>query len=229
MKKLIGLMACVMLLGLSSVFAQSKQVTGTITDMSGLGLPGVSVSIKGTTDGTITDIDGKWGLTVSSKDVIVISFVGMKTQEITVGGTTVFKIVLEEDRVAVEEVMVVAYGTVKKESFTGSASSVGADRLSKTPVISVDQALSGMTAGVQVSGGSGQPGAAPSIRIRGIGSINSSNEPLYVIDGVAMTGGNMSESGNSNLGALSSLNPSDIASMTVLKDAAAAALYGSRA
>jgi TonB-linked SusC/RagA family outer membrane protein len=229
MKKLIGLIACIMLLGLSSVFAQSKEVTGAVTDLSGLGLPGVSVSIKGTTEGANTDIDGKWALTATSNDVIVISFIGMKTQEIKVGNKTVINVVLEEDRVTIEEVMVVAYGTIKKESFTGSAASIGADKLSKTPVISVDQALSGLSAGVQVSGGSGQPGSAPSIRIRGIGSINASQEPLYVIDGVAMTGGNMNESGSANLGALSALNPNDIATMTVLKDAAAAALYGSRA
>jgi len=217
MKKLIGLMACVMLLGLSSVFAQSKQVTGTITDMSGLGLPGVSVSIKGTTDGTSTDIDGKWGLTVASKDVIVISFVGMKTQEITVGGKTVFKIVLEEDRVAVEEVMVVAYGTAKKSSFTGSASVIKQEQLEKIQTADPTKALEGVATGVQITSGSGQPGSSPKIRIRGVGSINASSEPLIVVDGFPYSG------------KMNSIASSDISSMTVLKDASATALYGSRA
>jgi TonB-linked SusC/RagA family outer membrane protein len=204
MKKLIGLIACIMLLGLSSVFAQSKEVTGTITDMSGLGMPGVSVSIKGTTEGTNTDIDGKWGLTVSPKDIIIISFVGMKTQEITVGDKTVMDILLEEDRVSVDEVMVVAYGVVKKESFTGSATSVKKESLVKIAG-GVGQKLQGNVAGVQVMG--------TDVRIRGFGSVTGNANPLYVIDGV-----------------INAPRPADddIESITVLKDAASTALYGAR-
>jgi len=204
MKKLIGLMACIMLLGLSSVFAQSKQVTGVVTDMSGLGLPGVSVSIKGTTDGTNTDIDGKWALNAKPTDILVISFVGMKTQEIKVGNKSSFITKLEEDRVAVEEVMVVAYGTAKKSSFTGSATA-----LKKESVVRISggvaQKLQGNVAGVQVMG--------TDVRIRGFGSVTGDAKPLYVIDGV-----------------INAPRPADddIESITVLKDAASTALYGAR-
>jgi len=216
MKKLIGLIACVMLLGLSSVFAQSKTVTGTVIDQAGLGMPGVSVAVKGTNEGAYTDIDGKWKLTVTPKDVLVISFVGMKTQEIIVGKKTVINVTLEEDRVAVEEVMVVAYGTAKKSSFTGSAKVVGAKTIAKRQVSSVTNALAGTATGVTVTSASGQPGEDATVRIRGIGSLNASSAPLYVVDGMPFEG------------KLSNINSSDIASMTILKDASATSLYGAR-
>jgi len=217
MKKLIGLMACIMLLGLSSVFAQSKQVTGTVTDMSGLGLPGVSVSIKGTTDGANTDIDGKWALNAKPTDILVISFIGMKTQEIKVGNKTSFTTKLEEDRVAVEEVMVVAYGTQKKGSVAGSVSVVNTEKISDVSVASVDQMLQGKTSGVDIVATSGNPGATAKVVIRGTGSISGSTDPLYVVDGMPINGG------------MNSVNPNDIASVSTLKDASAVALYGAQA
>jgi TonB-linked SusC/RagA family outer membrane protein len=184
--------------------------------MSGLGLPGVSVSIKGTTDGTNTDIDGKWALDAKSTDVIIISFVGMKTQEIKVGNKTFFKVILEDDRVNIEEVMVVAYGTATKKSFTGSAAKVGAAKIEAKNVSEISKALTGEVAGVNVINSSGQPGKQATVRIRGFGSVNGSSAPLYIVDGVAFDGD------------ISSISPSDIASTTVLKDASATSIYGSR-
>ena len=217
MKKLIGLIACIMLLGLSSVFAQSKEVTGTVTDITGNPLPGVSVAIKGTTSGTATDINGKYTLNVTAKDVLVVSFVGMKTQEITVGDKKVISIKLDEDRVNMDEVIVVAYGTSKKSSFTGAASQVNSKKLEKRAVTNIVKALDGAGAGIQVNSGNGQPGSSPEIRIRGFGSINGSNDPLYVVDGVPYNG------------SIANINSDDIASISVLKDAASTSLYGSRA
>jgi len=142
MKKLIGLLAFIMLLGVGVTNAQTKKVTGTVTDKTdGSPLPGVSVAIKGTNQGTATDINGKYTITVSPQDILVFSFVGMKTQEVTVGGKTVIDVKLESSRVAVEEVMVVAYGVAKKESFTGAAQKVGGDALADTRVESIDKAL----------------------------------------------------------------------------------------
>jgi len=214
MKKLIGLVVVFMLLGLSSVFAQSKTVTGTVVDLSGMGLPGVSVSIKGTTVGASTDIDGKWSLETSADDILEFSFVGMKTQEVKVGNKTVINVTLEEDRVAVEEVMVVGYGTAKKSSFTGSASVVKSDQIKRTPTVSLAKALQATSPGVMVSSSSGAAGADATIRIRGIGSLASGSDPLWVVDGVVDAPKPHIE---------------DIESMTVLKDAAAASIYGSRA
>ncbi|WP_321299695.1 TonB-dependent receptor [Marinifilum fragile] len=230
MKKSLVSMLILFFIGLQSILAQSREVTGVVTSAEdGLSIPGVSVIVKGTTIGTSTDFDGKYSINVpDGENVLVFSFVGMTTQELTVTGSTL-NVAMENESIGVEEVMIVAYGTAKKSSFTGSAAQVKADELASKPVVSVTQAMAGMASGVEVSSGSGQPGSASSIRIRGIGSINSSNEPLYVVDGVALTNDNISLGSSSSLGALSSLNPNDIESMTILKDAAAAALYGSRA
>jgi TonB-linked SusC/RagA family outer membrane protein len=216
MKKLIGLIACMLLLGVSSVLAQTREVSGTVTDESGLGIPGVSVSVVGTTNGTSTDIDGKWTLTVSSKDMIEISSVGMITQKIKVGKKKVINVVLKENRVLVEEVIVTGYGTQKKSSFTGSAAVVSSEKLSVSQQASPLQALQGAVSGVQVFNASGQPGSDPVIRIRGISSINGSKAPLIVVDGMIYPG------------RLSEISAGDIESQTVLKDAAATALYGAR-
>jgi len=218
------------LLGLQSVLAQSREITGIVTSADdGLTIPGVSVIVKGTTIGTTTDFDGKYVLEVpEGENLLLFSFVGMASKEVSITSSTM-NVVMESESIGMDEVMVVAYGTAKKSSFTGSAANIDSEKLGMTPVVSVDQALSGMAAGVQVSGTPGQPGASSSVRIRGIGSINSSNEPLYVIDGVAITGDDISESSTVSLSPLATLNANDIESMTVLKDAAAASLYGSRA
>ncbi|MDQ2178609.1 TonB-dependent receptor [Marinifilum sp. D714] len=218
MKKMIGLFVYLFLIGVQIVNAQSKQITGTVTSAEdGLGMPGVSVVIKGTTIGASTDIDGKYTLKAEASDVLMFSFVGMVSQEVTVGNQTVINVVMENESIGVDEVMVVAYGTAKRSSFTGSATVVKADKLEKRKTTEITKALEGEVAGVQVINSSGQPGETAQIRIRGIGSLNASSEPLYVLDGIPFGGD------------LSSIDTRDIESFTVLKDASAAALYGSRA
>jgi TonB-linked SusC/RagA family outer membrane protein len=173
--------------------------------------------VEGTTLGGITDIDGNFILSnlPSSAKTLVVSYVGMVTQKVAIK-QGLLKIALQSDTKMLDEVMVVAYGTAKKSSFTGSAGVVKSDRLEKRVVSNVTQALSGQVAGVQSFGSNGAPGAEANIRVRGVGSLNASNSPLYIVDGVPFDG------------SVSSINPSDIASMTVLKDAAANAIYGAR-
>lgn len=175
---------------------------------------GASIVVKGTTNGTITDMDGVFELPVSAGDVLVVSYIGMKTQEVPAkNGMTIH---LEEDAQMIDEVISVAYGTSTKKSFTGSATVVSSEKIEKKNATEVSKALAGEVAGVQVVNSSGQPGTNASIRIRGIGSVNSSTAPLYVVDGVPFDGD------------ISGIDPSDIASTTVLKDATATSLYGSR-
>ncbi|PWJ40953.1 SusC/RagA family TonB-linked outer membrane protein [Sediminitomix flava] len=202
-----------------NVFAQSFVVKGTVKDAaSNESLPGVNIFVKGTTLGTTTNLDGAYSLEVpSSETVLVFSFIGMKEQEVVVGNQTIINMNLETDAKELEEVMVVAYGETTKESFTGSAGVVSAESIEKRPLASATQALQGAMSGLKVTSSSGQPGAEPSVNIRGIGSMTAGTGPLYVVDGVPLNGG------------VSDINPNDIASTTVLKDASASALYGSRA
>ena len=218
MKKIALLILGVLLLGTQFANAQSKIITGTVTSSEdGSSIPGVSVLVKGTTVGTITNIDGYYEIqTPEDADVLTFSFVGMKTTEKAITGSVV-DVSLESDVLGLDEVMVVAFGTAKKESLTGSAAVVGQKEIESRSVSSVAQVLTGSTTGVQTTAGSGQPGSSPAIRIRGIGTLNTSADPLIILDGVQYEGN------------MSSLNPGDIASMTVLKDAASTALYGSRA
>ena len=194
---------------------QEIRISGTVIS-DGEPLPGVSVQIKGETTGTITDMDGKYSISAPSDAILVYRFVGLKTVEQSVNGRNMINVTLESDSKELDEVMVVAYATAKKYSFTGAASTVKGDEIAKLQVASVSRALEGTVSGVQASAASGQPGTDAEIRIRGIGSINASSAPLYVVDGVPFDG------------SVNSINPDDIASMTVLKDAASAALYGSR-
>lgn len=212
------------------VYAQERSVSGVVTDGSGTPIPGVSVVEKGTSNGMMTANDGRYAIKVkSSESIIEFTFIGMKRVEEKASSSTI-NVVMEDDFEALDEVIVVAYGTTKKTTFTGSASQIRGEELNNTPVASVADAMTGLASGLQVSPGSGQPGSVSSIRIRGTGSINSSNEPLYVIDGVPTQNDNITAlSTSTNLSSLSSLNPNDIQSVTVLKDAAAASLYGSRA
>ena len=177
---------------------------------------GASVLVKGTTVGTVTDIDGNFTINnvPSSAKTLVVSFIGLETQEVAIKPNV--KVVLSSDSQALEEVMVVAYGTAKKSSFTGSAGTMNADKIATRSVSNITNAMSGQVAGVQMTSDNGQPGESAKIRIRGIGSMASSNDPLYVVDGVPYDGD------------ISSINPSDIESLTVLKDAAANAIYGAR-
>ena len=218
MKKIL-LLFIVSLIMTVVVRGQTVQITGTVTSAEdGAAIPGVTVSVKGTTVGTITKIDGTYTVNVPvNAQTLVFSFIGMKKQEIPIESRNTIDVVMQQDILQVNEVVVVAYGTTTKEAFTGSVSSVKMDNLSSVQVSNVSKALEGLSSGVQVISGSGQPGTTTSVRIRGIGSINASSAPLYVVDGFPFDGD------------LNSIPQSDIASLSVLKDASATALYGSRA
>jgi TonB-linked SusC/RagA family outer membrane protein len=196
---------------------QQKSVSGKVTDNAGISMPGVSVVIKGTTTGVITDLDGKFTLPkISENSILQFSFVGMKTEEIAIGNKTNVNVVMVEEAIGIEEVVAVGYGTQKKVNLTGSVESVKGEAILRQPVSQVSQALVGLVPGLTAIQSSGQPGKDNSdLRIRGIGSIGASNDPLILIDGVA--------------GDINNLNSDDIEDMSVLKDAAAAAIYGSRA
>ena len=180
------------------------RVSGVVMS-EGEPLPGASVLVKGTHNGTVTDVDGKYTLTVPADGTLVFSFIGLKTTEQKVNGRTVVNAELLPDSEQLDEVMVVAYATAKKYSFTGAASTVKGSEIAKMQVSNVSRALEGTVSGLQASAPSGQPGTDAEIRIRGIGSINASSAPLYVVDGVPFDG------------SINSINPEDIASLTVLK------------
>ena len=211
-------------------FAQNVRVGGTVKDESGNPLPGAAVFVQGTTQGAVTNFEGEYTLNAPANGSLTVSIIGYKEQTVPVNGRTAIDFVMVEDAQVLEDVVVVAYGTQKREAVTGSVSSVKGETLASAPVTSVENALSGKLAGVAISANSGQPGANTYIRIRGTGSINASNSPLWVIDGIPVVSGPVNFTGNEQSGsALNALNPNDIESITVLKDAAAAAAYGSRA
>lgn len=225
MKHLLLLLALALTATLS--VAQTRKVSGTITDASGNPLPGVAVLVPGTTIGTVTDADGKYTLSVEGQPKLEASFIGMIPAEIDLAAGQTNATLREEDK-EMDEVVVVAYGSTRREAKTGAITTVKADDIADVPASSFDKMLSGKLAGVMITSDSGQPGAATSIRIRGNSSINAGNSPLYVIDGVpALTGNYNSMTYNGNV--LSMINPDDIESITVLKDAAATSVYGSRA
>lgn len=209
-------------------------VTGrVISSEDGSALPGVSVAIKGTTTGAITDAEGRYRITVpNAESILVFSFVGFLTEEITTGNRTTIDVRLAGDLKSLSEVVVVGYGTQKKSDLTGSVSSITAKDIRQVPVASLDQALQGRATGVQVTQASAAPGGGVSIRIRGGNSIQASNEPLFVIDGIPIFPSNATfapgNTGGQAQNALANLNPGDIESMEVLKDASATAIYGSR-
>jgi TonB-dependent starch-binding outer membrane protein SusC len=226
--RLNGMLTLLLALVVQMTFAQQRTVSGTVSDASGV-LPNVSIMIKGTTNGTETDFDGKYTIKTKTGDVLVFSFVGMKTIERTVGSSDTINVTLTEDSNVLEEVVIMGYGTKTKNELTGSVVTVKSEQIRDVPVLSVDQALQGRVAGLQISSTSGTPGAVQDIRIRGAGSLSASNSPLYVIDGVPVVDGNFSGSGaRSSLSALVSINSKDVESMTVLKDASATAAYGAR-
>lgn len=218
--------------GLQVVNAQQVSVAGKVTDQNGAPLSGVTITVKGTSTATSTNSSGLFSLNTDQNSTLLISAVGYSPQEIEVKGRKTISVTLTSDDQSIDEVIVVAYGSVKKSNFTGSASTVSGKDIDKQPVTSFQNALAGQVPGLTVTSSSGQAGSTPSIRIRGIGSMNASNEPLYVIDGVPVVSGDVSQmSGytyNTN-NVMSTLNPNDIENITVLKDAAAASLYGSRA
>lgn len=224
-------------------FAQSRVVTGVVTDAStSESIPGVNVILKGSTNGTITDIDGKFSVNVSSDEtILVFSFIGYESQETAVGSRSIINVSLQTSTIGLEEVVVVSvgYGSMKKSDLSGASVSISADKLKGAAITNLDQALQGRAAGVTAVHTTGQPGASVSIRIRGQSTINASAEPLYVIDGVQVS--NTSNSGSSlglgdalgngatsGISPLSAINPNDILSMEILKDASATAIYGSQ-
>lgn len=217
--KRLWIIALLLSLGLMS-FAQ-QQVSGTVTDEQGEPLIGVQVKVKDASFGTITDIDGKYLIPASHitpKSVLIFSYLSMRTAEASVGDRSIINVTLKEDLHGLEEVVVIGYGTMKKSDLTGSVSSVRMKDMEKAPVLTFDQALAGRIAGVKVSSGDGQPGNGMEIVIRGGNSLTSSNAPLYVVDGFPME-----EDMNADI------NPNDIESISVLKDASATAIYGARA
>jgi TonB-linked SusC/RagA family outer membrane protein len=217
MKKQKLLLTCLFLIGIVLVNAQSRFASGKVFSADdGQPVIGATVKVKGTNQGTITNAEGYFKINLSASDKILqISYVGMKTTDIEAKSNLVVK--LETDSKRIDEVLVVAYGTAKKSSFTGSASVVSASKIADRSMSNVTAALEGSTAGVTVSGNSGQPGSGINVRVRGFGSVNASNAPLYIVDGVPYEG------------AISNISSDDIESMTILKDAASTALYGAKA
>ena len=191
-----------------------RQISGTVVDAAGIPVIGANVMVKGTTNGTITDLDGNFTLEVTKDAILHVSYIGYINQEIAVGNQTVLNIVLQKDTQKLDEVVVIGYGTMKKSDITGAISSVSEEKISRQPVANVSSALQGLATGVSVTSSSGSPGSAATIRIRGVGTVNDA-EPLFVVDGMPVTDINY-------------LNTSDIQSMEVLKDASASAIYGSR-
>ncbi|MBN2743504.1 MAG: TonB-dependent receptor [Marinilabiliaceae bacterium] len=222
------------------LFGQGKTITGKVTDDTKAPLPGVSVVIEGTTQGTITDVNGGYSVAVpDDSKVLVYSFIGFESQKVEVAGKTVINVLLKPENIGIDEVVVVGYGTMKKSDLSGASVSVGEDKIKGSVITNLDQSLQGRAAGVTSLSTSGAPGSSSSIRVRGQATINSNAEPLYVIDGVIIQGGGNSGSdfglgdalGNgstSTISPLSTINPSDIVSMEILKDASATAIYGAQ-
>ena len=225
-------------INVSNTVQQTNKVSGNIVDNNGEPIIGASVIVKGATHtGTITDVDGNFTLNAPAKSILIISYVGYKTQEVQVGNLKSIKVILVEDAETLEEVVVIGYGTRTKKDVTTSISNIGSDVIGKTLSMSAESAMQGMMSGVQVSGVSGDPMARPTIRIRGTNSWGVS-DPLYVIDGIAITemGAGIEGQENDRIGdmrgpinIMSMIDPSDIESISVLKDASAAAIYGVRA
>ena len=221
------LLTLVVLFCLASAFAMAQTVSGRITSATdGSPLPGVSLLVKGTSSGTTTDSDGRYSLAVpdAQTSILTLSFIGFKTQELQVNNRTTINVAMEEDVTLFDEIVVIGYGTQKRSDLTGAVGSVSQDKLRERPAPSLNQALSGKITGVQVNTNSGRPGGKSNVRIRGFSSINSSNNPLYVVDGVQLPQGNQDQFSQ----AIDYINPNDVVSVEVLKDASSTAIYGAR-
>jgi TonB-dependent starch-binding outer membrane protein SusC len=218
-----------------SVWAQDKQVSGTVKDATGTSMPGVSVAVKGTTRGTTSDANGTYKIGVPDKAVLVFSFVGYQPQEIAVGNQSVIDVKLAEGDQTLNEVVVIGYGTIKKKDATGAVNVITTKDFNQGVISSPEQLLQGRVPGVAITQNSGEPGGGINVRIRGTSSVRNGNNPLFVVDGVPLSGDETSSGGdNSGIGSSSArnplnfLNPSDIQSIDILKDASATAIYGSR-
>ena len=215
-RKVVLSMVATLILGCFGAFAQGQRITGTVTDETGSPVIGAAVVVEGTSRGTTTDVSGYYEIAAAADANLVFSYLGLQTQTVAVAGRSKIDVILAADSEQIEEVIVQAFGTAKKEAFTGSAKVIKSEDLAKTQSSSAASALVGKVAGLQTSQGSGSLGSEPSIRIRGLGSINASSSPLWVIDGVPYDGD------------MNNINMADIETMTVLKDAASNALYGAR-
>ena len=233
MRKVKFFLTVLSLLAVSFAWAQNITVKGTVTDQNGEPIIGVYVVQQGSANnGTSTDVDGNYVINVPGNGTLVYSIVGMKTVVMPVNNRAQINVTMAEDAQVLDDVMVVAYGTVSKEAKTGSVTTVKSDAISTAPVASVEKMLAGKMAGVQISSYSGQPGAPSTIRIRGISSIGAGSDPLWVVDGIPVMANDQNVMSNVGAGSgttMSAINPNDIESITVLKDAAAASIYGSRA
>ena len=196
--------------------AQNQQVSGTVTNVDGTPIAGATVVVDGTSTGTSTGSDGRFIIAAPADGTLMISFIGYETQRLPIGGKTRIDVVMKDDLQAIDDVIVVAYGTAKKEAFTGSAAIVKSEAIGKRQVTNVTNALTGQVAGVQVTSSNGQPGATSTIKIRGFGSMAAYSDPLYIVDGVPYSG------------SMNAINTADIESVSVLKDASASAIYGAR-
>lgn len=241
MTKNLRLLSLLMLLfGHLLAFGQTKTVTGTVTDDSSSPLPGVTVVVEGTAIGVVTDIDGNYNISIPLEaETLVFSFIGFDNQNIEVGGRSVINVMMQASDLRLDEVVVVGYGTMKRSDLSGASVSVGEDKIKGSVITNIDQALQGRAAGVTSMATSGAPGGSVSIRVRGQSTINANAEPLYVVDGVILQGSDASGAslglgdrlGNgsvSSVSPISSLNPADIESMEILKDASATAIYGAQ-
>lgn len=225
--KLQGILALVLAFVVQIGFAQQQTVTGTVTDEDGLPLPGVNIVIKGTTTGAQTDFDGYYIIEASQGDILVFSFIGYTRTEIPVANQNTIDVTLNTDASELDEVLVVGYGTSTRRTLTDNIASISADEINEVPVPSVQSALVGKAAGVQITQVNGKAESGIKIRVRGVSTISSSQDPLYVIDGIPLI--NSDENINdSPINPLISLNPNDIASIEILKDASSAAIYGAR-
>ncbi len=218
MKKNALLFSILLFIGFLVANAQTRLITGTVTSSEdNAPVPGVSISVKGTTVGTVTDLNGKYTLNVpEGAQTLVFSFIGMATREVDIATAESFNVVMEPDILGIDEVVVVGYGTATRQSFVGSFKKVESEQIQSKTVSNISQALAGESAGVRVINTSGQPGTVATIRVRGFGSVNGNRDPLYVVDGVPYSG------------SINAINPNDIESVTILKDATATAIYGSR-
>ncbi len=215
LKKILSALFLILGCAVSS-FAQSLRVEGTVSDPEGEPVPGVYVIIEGTQTGVATDLDGKYSIGAAPDAVLQFTSIGFQTQSVPVGGRAVINVTLNPDAEALDDVIIVAFGTAKKDAYTGSATVIKSEDIAKSQQSNVAQSLAGKVAGVQLTNSSGQPGSSPSIRVRGFSSLNAGNDPLWVVDGMPYSGD------------LGNLNPADIESITVLKDAASNSLYGAR-
>ncbi|MEO5582125.1 MAG: TonB-dependent receptor plug domain-containing protein, partial [Saprospiraceae bacterium] len=199
------------------IFAQSRQISGTVSDGNGSGLPGVTVLQKKSTVGTISDADGNFSLNVANNEaILVFNYIGFSTREVLVGTQNQLNVVLVEDITALSEIVVTGYGTQRKSQLTGAISSLSSKEISELPITNLAQALTGRASGVNVTQSGSKPGSVPKILIRGRRSFNAGNDPLYVVDGIPLSAG------------YEDINPNDIQSIEVLKDATATAIYGAR-